>query len=107
MDHKWKAKRDCKCCDGRGFFYNPFDQLYRCDCYKQTKAYKDRNKEFCVCGNDISTMKGCIKRGPNWYCSKCKNKVTRAKLDQLIGRIKDEFGCKTDEELLKHLPRHI
>jgi hypothetical protein len=37
-------------------------------------------------------MKGCIKEGPKYFCKKCKENVTRQKLDQLIRRMKNVGG---------------
>lgn len=45
----------------------------------------------CKCGNEITTMKGCTKRGPRWYCKKCKEDVTRKKLTQLIQVVKESL----------------
>jgi len=43
----------------------------------------------CDCGNDITTMLGCIKKGPRYYCIKCNKNVSLKKYDQLIKRIKE------------------
>ncbi len=44
MKIKYKALRSCVSCNGKGYFTNPFDFTYRCDCYKKTKAYKNRKR---------------------------------------------------------------
>ncbi len=43
-----------------------------------------------VCGHNITTMKGCWKRGMTYICRNCGNKVTRQKIKQLVERIKDK-----------------
>ncbi|CAK0755112.1 hypothetical protein CCP1ISM_50031 [Azospirillaceae bacterium] len=42
---KYKAKKNCILCNGTGYFVSAMDFTYRCDCYKETKVYKNRNKE--------------------------------------------------------------
>jgi transposase-like protein len=64
-------------------------------------------KVKCKCGNEITTMKGCRKRGARWYCRKCKADVTRKKLQQLIRAIKKQTGIKDEKILIKHLPLHL
>ena len=43
----------------------------------------------CDCGNNITTMLGCRKSGPRYYCIKCGKNVSLKKYDQLIKRIKE------------------
>ena len=50
---------------------------------KNSQIYK------CNCGNDITTMLGCRKSGPRYYCRKCEKDVSFKKYDQLIERIKE------------------
>jgi len=40
--HKWKALRGCVECHGTGYWVNCFGVQYRCECYKRTKAWKNR-----------------------------------------------------------------
>jgi len=40
--NQWAPLRGCVECHGTGFWTNCFDQQYRCDCYKQTRAFKNR-----------------------------------------------------------------
>ena len=48
---------------------------------KSLQTYK------CKCGQDISTMVGCRKSGPRYYCNKCDKDVSYKKYDQLISLI--------------------
>ena len=48
MKYKWKAKKDCTVCAGKGYFYTAMDFYQRCDCYKQTKAYKNRPRKYKI-----------------------------------------------------------
>jgi predicted nucleic acid-binding Zn ribbon protein len=41
-----------------------------------------------TCGHIVRTMKGCIKKGPRWYCKKCGGDVTKIKLEQLVHMIR-------------------
>lgn len=45
MKRKWAAIKSCPTCDGTGYFTNPFDVTYRCECYKKTKKYKNRRQD--------------------------------------------------------------
>lgn len=43
----------------------------------------------CACGNDITSMKGCLKIANKYFCNKCNLNITKQKLEQLALRIKD------------------
>ena len=42
--YKWKPLRSCRICGGKGCWTSCFDQDFRCDCFKKTKAWKNRKK---------------------------------------------------------------
>jgi len=61
----------------------------------QKKAIKTNSQKFTkcnFCGNDITTMLGCRKNGPRYYCSRCDKDVSLKKYDQLIERIRKNGG---------------
>ena len=53
------------------------------------------NKVKCICGRDITTMRGCRREfGYRFSCRKCKRDVSSAKLEQLSERIRIEYACE-------------
>jgi len=46
MKLKYKAIKNCIVCNGKGYFTSAMDFVYRCDCFKRTKLYKNRKKEI-------------------------------------------------------------
>jgi len=48
-----------------------------------------QDKILCICKNDITSMKGCVKRGPKYFCLQCERNVTKKKINQLIKLIKE------------------
>lgn len=41
-------------------------------------------KLTCLCGNDITTMEGCIKVATRYKCRKCRGNITKKKMLQLM-----------------------
>jgi len=49
-----------------------------------------KDKIACICGNDVSTMGGCHKRGVHYFCRKCRRKITKVKIEQLVKALKQK-----------------
>jgi hypothetical protein len=57
MKIKYKPIKNCLICEGTGYFTSAMDFTIRCDCYKSTLAYKNRNKKQKIITFDKASLK--------------------------------------------------
>lgn len=62
---KYKPLRTCTLCEGTGYWTSCMDITFKCDCYKETKAYKERRRSMKP--NVIDDCEKCVRFKECYY----------------------------------------
>ncbi len=105
MKKKWKAKKNCIICDGKGYFTNPLDFTYRCDCYKETEGYEKMKKEYGksikLNINELVTLRDCVSEDILVREEQIKTGFTVENIDRPIINERKELKEKLNKAITK------